>query len=483
MLPYDEPATGEDSLVNNRHSIDLTIDLEHQLNLESVPNTPADPHFAHQDARLSANDAKRDSLDPHVLASIIMQLRQSLNAMTKERDDLLAIAAGAQSKEAQLSDALQLMTDKCTSMEEELSEARKKTRDDEEAINMLRSKVEESRRGLMRLQTESRRQSTLPSPAPTPIANKRASFTPLALSASAAASPLPFGARGNSHRRISSVSDSGSPHAQALSFSDHDPSATMNPRFLSGLPFRGSPPRIEHTLSAPDIFASPEMESLRAEVKALKAELDETRAELTEAMEARDASETCANALREFITENNVGTSSQSDSLKLPPLPAISTGEEKATPTVGGWGFKLWKASTPTPQPASTPRVPHAPAPQPTVISPDTPSLSRKLGGFFSGRAAGATQSASPAASPDSERPRPQTENAPSAPRLSQQRNSGSSTSSMTDSVAEPISPASRTEDVTGVLVRDSTTMSVNSVGMTDEVSPTKARPPLTLAV
>lgn len=113
-------------------SIDLSLQLERQLALEddSMPNTPANAH-----------DGKRESLDPHVLAHIIMQLRQSLAEMTKERDDLLQLASTSR----ELQDALQHMTDKATGLEEALSEAKMKIKDDEEAISLLRTKVEESR--------------------------------------------------------------------------------------------------------------------------------------------------------------------------------------------------------------------------------------------------------------------------------------------------------------------------------------------------
>jgi len=65
--------------------------------------------------------------------------------MTKERDELVQILAKSQETEATLSDALQDMTDKATSMKEELTEAQQKLKDDEDAIAMLRTKVEESR--------------------------------------------------------------------------------------------------------------------------------------------------------------------------------------------------------------------------------------------------------------------------------------------------------------------------------------------------
>lgn len=126
---------------SRRHfSIDLSLELERQLDLESLPPTPAHNIDAHTPIA-----QKRESLDPHVLAHIVMQLQQSVTEITKERDDLLNLLSSSHSKEAQLKDALQLMTDKATGMEEELSEARKRQRDDEDAISMLRTKVEESR--------------------------------------------------------------------------------------------------------------------------------------------------------------------------------------------------------------------------------------------------------------------------------------------------------------------------------------------------
>lgn len=133
--------------VNSRpFSIDLSLELERQLDLESLPNTPS--HIAH-DSTPSPTTAhpipKRESLDPHVLAHIVMQLRQSLADMTKERDDLLNLVSSVTSQEAVYKDALQSMTDKATSLEEELSAAQNKIKDDEDAINMLRTKVEESR--------------------------------------------------------------------------------------------------------------------------------------------------------------------------------------------------------------------------------------------------------------------------------------------------------------------------------------------------
>lgn len=123
-------------------SIDLSLELERQLDMESLPPTPAHNVTVHSAPVISQI---RDSLDPDVLAHIVQTLRRSLAEMTRERDDLVNLLSSAHSREAELEDALQHMTDKAANMEEDLTEARRKAKDDEEAISLLRTKVEESR--------------------------------------------------------------------------------------------------------------------------------------------------------------------------------------------------------------------------------------------------------------------------------------------------------------------------------------------------
>lgn len=130
------PPAEDSSPINARpYSIDLTLELEHQLNSESLPNSPVH----------DLKSFKRQSLDPHVLASIVTQLRISLAEVTKERDDLLQACDEATQKQAVLQENLQIVTDRSTGLEEQLSVAHEKHKDDEEAISMLRTKVEESR--------------------------------------------------------------------------------------------------------------------------------------------------------------------------------------------------------------------------------------------------------------------------------------------------------------------------------------------------
>lgn len=124
---------------NKHSSIDLSLELERQLELEGspppTPGTSTNPQPHHDD----------DSLDSHILVHIITGLRQSVDDITKERDDLLKLLEAATTREASLQDTLQLMTEKATGYEEELATAKKKMKEDEEAILLLRNKVEESR--------------------------------------------------------------------------------------------------------------------------------------------------------------------------------------------------------------------------------------------------------------------------------------------------------------------------------------------------
>jgi len=327
--------------------------------------------------------------------------------------------------------------EKCSKMQEELDNARTKIKDDESTISILRTKVEESRRGLMRLQSE-RRLSQGPSaldlsragiPSSSgPPSSKRASFNPLTGSAAG---------RMNAHRRISSVSDSSTSHLTSpiptsFTLPDMQKSRTQQPasaRRLSGMFGSASPP--PPLDSSED---SAELEMLRRELNALKAELDDVKHELNESNEAREASDTCVKALREFIEENQVGAVPKS-------LPALPGEGKKAAPAAPGWGFKLWRAesATQSPVPAPSPRVSHTVSPSLSSLPPIP--LTRKLGDFFGARTA---------AAPVSLQPQP-VEQEP-------MYNGLSDTSSLEDSVAEPISPSSERLRPS-VYVRDTTSV------------------------
>ncbi|KAF8677695.1 hypothetical protein RHS04_05889 [Rhizoctonia solani] len=220
-------------------------------------------------------------------------------------------------------------------LREQLATAEAKAQDQADQIAMLRSKVEEARRGVMRLQTENRRASQLQAAANSQElrTSKRASFilppTP--------ASPGGLSPGKHIHRRISSMSEpsladqlrlSGSPSSFVTSFPEH----------ISG---RVTPP-------------GPSAE----EFAKIRAELTACQQALQEATDAREASETAVRALREFIAENAVGeTKSNSGSeglqgLRLPPLPSdADVADVDATPKKSeepkrGWGSWLKRGET-----------------------------------------------------------------------------------------------------------------------------------------
>lgn len=295
------------------------------------------------------------------------------------------------------------------------------------------------------MQAESRRQTTTGdaqwagiSSFGTSTANKRASFTPLTGSL-AGVRPANSG-----HRRMASdasllvplTPDPTSPRPQNFTFPEGSGHAAppVSSRRFSGLFGRQSPPIGDGT--QPDPLMA-DVDALRKELRQLRDELDATKHELSEANEAREASETCVNALREFIADNNVGAVDLN--AKLPP-PTISGGEEAETRS--GWGFKLWKADA-GPRAQNTTGQLANPAMSSPVVSPASSvsasvaqaPLARKIGGFFSSR----TASISSAASLSSPTP------IASLPHLQTNAAQRESIYSFSDasSVAEPISPGS----------------------------------------
>ena len=274
----------------------------------------------------------------------------------------------------------------------------------------------------MRLQTENRRQSMAPIDSArsslalpgfgSPPSSKRASFTPLT-------------GRPPGHRRISSVSDTSSVPVPDLSASpgtqtfNTTPSPPNSSRHFPGMFGQHSPPtsgdlsmttatespQVPHAnpLAVVATVGSDELEMLRKELQSVKEELATVKHDLIEAIEAKEASETCVKALREFIADNNVGAVAAGDAststltsgpMKLPSPPTMMTGEDgsdRAKPN-GGWGFKLWGVESPlmssmpfsasVATPSSSTSV-NSTLPPPVIAAAP---LSRKLGGFFSSR-------------------------------------------------------------------------------------------------
>ncbi|KAI6149737.1 hypothetical protein BKA82DRAFT_997956 [Pisolithus tinctorius] len=437
------------------YSFDLT--LEQQLDNESLP--PLSP---------AAATGRPQSVDTNVLASVITQLRTSLAEVTRERDELAKSLAEFQAREADVKDAIANMSEKCSNLQDQLDRANDRSKEDENTISVLRGKVEESRRGLMRLQSESRRASQLP---PQLDLSKAGTFASLPISSAKRASFAPLTGstpgRLNAHRRISSVTDASfsrlegnppTPNAGSFGFTELSlppNKAQPSPSRPSSLYQRqDSPPRSFRALED-----SPEVERLRKEVHSLKTELEDVKHELSESNEAREASELCVRALRAFIEENNVGisapggsgTSAGSSSL-LPTSSSFSQAEpKKSAPAAGGWGFKLWRAETPAAKSAApAPAAPTPPAISGTgapLVQPPPQPLTKKLGDFFGTRASISSFTAVPAK--------------PFRMEQELMYNGMSDSSSVEDSVAEPVSPAS--DFPRPVLVRDSVSVTSGS--------------------
>jgi hypothetical protein len=390
------------------HSYDLTLELERQLEAESLPTSPVRP------------ERRPQSLDTSVLASLVTSLRVNVAELTKERDELSASLKDAHGREEGLTSEVRQLKEAQAERDTELVTLRQKVRDDEESIVLLRSKVEESRfelslllnyyamfsslsfvqsRGVMRLQSESRRisrgadlsvdltrASTLSFGGPQ--SSKRMSFTPLTGTSAG---------RVQNHRRISSVSDSNvilgdvangltadtSPNPQTATLPDvstqlnHPPTSS---RRISGLYNRN--PALE---SEPGLA---EREKSQREMLALKMALEETRHELMEANEAREASETCVRTLRDFISENNVGPDGGS---------AVARSDDADKKNAGGsggsrWGFGgLFRAGE-----ANSPVISGRGVSTSSSSSPTNEPLSRKLGGLFGGRGSFSTGNPAP---------------------------------------------------------------------------------------
>lgn len=303
----------------------------------------------------------------------------------------------------------------------------------------------------MRLQTESRRTSTnltldLTRPPHAslsgPPSSRRTSFAPLTGSS----------VGGIGHRRIASVSDSGLLAGNADSTSwppspgfhtPPSPGATPTDRQYGS---SGHNRRVSllfgRAPSPAGAAAEAQVQELRKEIVALRQLLEDTKQELVESQEAQEASDTCVKALRTFISENNVGISISTDVPRTPhPPPATATRsltDEKRDSPIARWGFRLWNTSSDTDTAkATSPLTPvmassHARQSSSASTASATlpPPVTRKFGSLFGTRAS--------ISSTSSTFSRPAVDSIPQEPPFH-----GSDTSSIAESSAEPLSPAS----------------------------------------
>jgi hypothetical protein len=266
------------------------------------------------------------SLDPEVLASLVIQLRTNLSSAVRERneargerDHLIGDLAIVQTRLQELEGTQEREVEYLN----EMVKWRKRCEEAEEQIGNLRGKVEESRRAVMTLQTQSRRLSQLSVPYGSPHAqtfgqdSAPSSRTPafqkrMSLQPGTVPGPQPpiIGAppKGRSHQRRSSVSDPEVGTSSVGSVSSHAPSSyqdTSSQEVDSTMSSKhGSSSRRHSALINRPIESllnpmGAELESLRQELIAVRMELMETKQELWESNEAKEASDVCVKALKE----------------------------------------------------------------------------------------------------------------------------------------------------------------------------------------
>lgn len=132
--PDDLLLQHENTDTNQRHSIDLSLELERQLDNESLPNSPAYPEFG-----------GRQSLDPAILASLVTQLRLAAEKAEQERDEFAAQLGEAKAREASLKDTVSSVSERCARLEDDLEAARVQSQADQDQLTLLRGNIEESR--------------------------------------------------------------------------------------------------------------------------------------------------------------------------------------------------------------------------------------------------------------------------------------------------------------------------------------------------
>ena len=375
------------------YSITQSIALENELN-------------GVLDAENHNSFAPPDSLDPEVLTSMLVDLRITLASERKHFTSAMYEAtsknAALEARAADLEESLESQRAQTHAAEDRLVEAERKVVEGEQSLTMLRATLEESRRGIMRLQAESKRVSMSGASNPLPAstrASKRMSLNP--------SIPLPPNSNPRSisgHRRIASLSSPDS----AAGFFPRAPS----PELLSPSPSAPPLPLPSPVATSTENSSSPSPPA-DTEIATLRAELASTKRALAQATEARQASEDCLRALREFMASNaSPGTlegSQDLQGLRLPPLPSDAAVDEveapKPEPKKSGWGIKLWKETKETPSAvtASPPALERALSSTPSNESAPSPEPSVHRGSFSSwtrSASASVTSSSSPSIQP-----------------------------------------------------------------------------------
>jgi len=313
-----------------KSSIDLSLELERELDA------------------LENSTSEAVSLDPEVLSSLVSQLRSSVAELSQTRDDLVDSLGKARTENVELRHSLDQAEVREKKVQEKMNKLDEQTQADRDTINLLRQKVEESRRGLMRLQTEHRRSNSVVQPLTLDLSKpgstaKTAGGRPSLIGGNGSITsrltgPSPS-ARG--HRRFSSIAGTS---GQEINFGSVD---DMSPAPASEAPLRPLRKlnRLSHInggeLEVPQTAPLPnqDLDDLAESLRSARQEIEQLKSRLSEAEEAREASDSCAKALREFIEHHRVGEDEGQPSQPVQPQPERKTS--------GGWGgIKLWKTES-----------------------------------------------------------------------------------------------------------------------------------------
>lgn len=317
-------------------SIDLSLELEREL--DALENATSDP----------------SSLNTQALSSYLAQLRESVAELTQTRDDLITSLAQSKKESAERQHNLEIVEQREQLLQQKVNELDEQTRADKDTINLLRQKVEESRRGLMRLQTEHKRSSSvvqplsldLSKPGSTAKGSGRTSLGPGGSGqlSSRLSGPSPI-AKG--HRRFSSVAIISGRDIDLTPADD----STQDPALEQARPVR-NPNRLSRLIGgelagpAPPLTAPlPNQETtvnLAASLRTALSEIEELKTRLAESEEAKEASDSCVKALREFIEHHRIGE-------LVPGEPIHPIPERKNEGNNGVWGgMKLWRTDSNT---------------------------------------------------------------------------------------------------------------------------------------
>lgn len=392
--------------------------------IELPPPTSPMKAEAHAEVEPEAtNEVKPEPAEPSAVDvdALVAELRATLassQTLLSTQATRLSTLTDVETELSQLKDQYAFLAAAKEAVEKQLNEEIKRREMAEENVDLLRGQVEQARRGVGILQAqekERKRLSFLPNSglglnmeteevlaearepaAKTDRASKRASMLV-----------------GRAHRRQSSQSEPGesthAPMREQANMTSPNLSAPRtgglrelrlglgNAPSVTGTTVINSPttshfdeptllpsrPPINRSVSSSSHRAQPvvnlgsaQNSPVKSEEDILRTQLAAARARLVESEEAREASEACLKALREFMAGGgNQGGAADDNLLKtmrLPPLPTDKDADDNAPQELeagakkAGWAFKLWKQGPMSPALSTTVEPPATPLEMPT---------------------------------------------------------------------------------------------------------------------